>query len=273
MTEADALRATLRRLLALEPEALPPEHSFLVPDGEGPFPAVLYAHLHGGQYALGRRELTEGWRCLQGPYARDLLAAGYAVLCIDMPGFGARQGEGNEGALAKAALWQGRTLMGRMLGELLAGFDWLAAHPKVDAARIATLGLSMGGTHAYWLAALEPRVAAVAQLCVLADIGPMIRDGSFDKHNHYMTVPGLLHHAEMGDVAGLVAPRPQLICHGGADALTPEPARCHALTRVRAAYAGSDALELFTAPEAGHEETPDMRRRVLDFLSRTIGTG
>lgn len=273
MTEADALRATLRRLLALEPEALPPEHTFLVPEGEGPFPAVLYAHLHGGHYDLGRRELTEGWRCLQGPYAPDLLAAGYAVLCIDMPGFGGRQGEGTEGALAKAALWQGRTLMGRMLGELQAGFDWLAAHPKVDAARIATLGLSMGGTHAYWLAALEPRVAAVAQLCVLADIGPMIRDGSFDKHNHYMTVPGLLHHAEMGDVAGLVAPRPQLICHGGADALTPEPARSHALTRVRAAYAGSDALELYTAPEAGHEETPDMRRRVLDFLSRTIGTG
>jgi dipeptidyl aminopeptidase/acylaminoacyl peptidase len=50
-----------------------------------------------------------------------------------------------------------------MLGDLAAGLDALAADPDVDAGtRIGAMGLSMGATHAYWLAALDDRVAAVA---------------------------------------------------------------------------------------------------------------
>jgi dipeptidyl aminopeptidase/acylaminoacyl peptidase len=79
-----------------------------------------------------------------------------------MPGHGARQAEGSEGALAKAALWRGETLMGRMLGDLAAGLTRSAADPGSMRARIGAMGLSMGATHAYWLAALDDRVAAVA---------------------------------------------------------------------------------------------------------------
>ena len=54
------LRDQLRNLLAL-PEQVPKlaTFTFLAPDGAGPFPAVLYCHAHGGNYDLGRRELTE----------------------------------------------------------------------------------------------------------------------------------------------------------------------------------------------------------------------
>jgi len=217
---------------------------YLCPAGPGPHPAVVYCHAHGGRFETGAAELTGGRPALQGPYGPALAGLGIASLAIDLAPFGARQGEGPEAALAKACLWEGRPLMGRMLAELHGAFGWLAARPEIDAARIGTLGLSMGGTHAYWLAALEPRVAACAQLCVLADIAPLIASGAHDLHGPYMTVPGLLAEGDMGDVAALVAPRPQLVALGGTDPLTPREARDPALARLRAGYGEGGALEV-----------------------------
>ncbi len=260
------LRDQLRGLLGLgSPSTLPEAHTYLCPDGPGPHPAVLYCHAHGGDYGLGRRELTDGARWLAAPYAPDLLAAGWAVLCIDMPGFGDRRDLGSENALVKAGLWRGQPLFGWMVAEQIAGVQWLAARPEIDATRILTLGMSMGGALSLWTAALEPRVAACVHLCILADIAPMIAAGAHDRHGHYLTVPGLLPVAEAGDVAALIAPRPQFVGHGSADALTPAPARDAAIARLQPAYQG-DLLRTFMADGSAHLETPEMRKAVLDFM-------
>jgi len=260
------LHDQLRGLLGLgSPSVLPEAHSYFCPDGPGPHPAVLYCHAPGGEYGLGRRELTEGARWLVAPYAPDLLAAGWAVLCIDMPGFGDRAKLGTESALVKAGLWQGRPYFGWMVAEQIAGLQWLAARCEIDATRIITLGMSMGGALSLWTAALEPRIAACVHLCFLADIAPLIATGAHDRHGHYLTVPGFLPLAETGDVAALIAPRPQFVGHGSDDALTPASARDAALARLRTAYS-DDALRTFMAERTGHVETPEMRRHVLDFL-------
>ena len=244
---------------------------FLHPAGQGPYPAVLYCHAHGNRYETGADELILGRPALQGPYGPALADLGIASLAIDLAPFGARQGEGPEGALAKAALWQGRPLMGRMLAELHAAYLWLADRPDIEPTRIATLGLSMGGTHAYWLAALEPRIAACAHLCVFSDIAPLIAMGAHDLHAPYMTVPGLLAEGDMGDVAALIAPRPQFVGLGGTDPLTPPAARQPALDRLTAAYAGApDNLQVHLSPGTGHVETPAMRRDTLAFLAHHL---
>jgi dienelactone hydrolase len=244
---------------------------YLRPDHKGPGPAVLYCHAHGNSYATGADELTRGRPALQAPYGPALAALGIASLSIDLAPFGARQHEGPEDALAKAGLWRGRPLMGQMLAELAAALGWLAARPEIDAGRIATLGLSMGGTHAYWLAALDPRVAACAHLCVFADIAPLIASGAHELHGPYLTVPGLLAEGDMGDVAALVAPRPHYVALGAADPLTPEPARNAAIARLRAGYAAApDRLALHIAPGTGHAETARMRSGTLAFLRRHL---
>jgi hypothetical protein len=120
------------------------------------------------------------------------------------------------------------------------------------------MGLSMGATHAYWLAALDERVAAVAHLCAFADMAPLIASGAHDLHGIYMSVPGLLAKGDMGDVAALIAPRPQFIAWGGRDPLTPEAAISPALSRVTApiAQAGAEnALWIVPTPR------PATRRR------------
>jgi len=236
--------------------------------------AVLYCHAHGNRPDIGRKELLDGRPALLSPPGPWLTKAGFAVLCLDMPGFGARQGEGREDSLAKALLWQGRTLMGEMLGDLRAGLDVIEDMKELSGLRVATMGISMGATHAYWLAALDDRVAGAAHLCAFANIKPLIASGAHDLHGLYMTVPGLLCRGDMEDVAALLAPRPQLMCAGGKDALTPAAALGPAIATLEQAYKAhhaEDALHVLVDLDAGHEESEKMRAATLAFLDRVFG--
>ncbi|MEM6460940.1 MAG: alpha/beta fold hydrolase [Pseudomonadota bacterium] len=234
------------------------------------YPAILYCHAHGKRYDIGRAELATGRPALHAPFGPDLVARGFAVLCADMPGFGSRQHEGGENALAKAALWNGTTLMGAMLADLSACLDYLTSRQDVDPARISTLGISMGATHAYWLAALDQRISGVAHLCAFANMQPLIESGAHDLHGPYMTVPGLLQRCDMADIAAMIAPRPQFVAYGCLDPLTPAAAIEPALATLHGAYqrAGApDELTVQRSINTGHVETPEMREAVLRFLT------
>ncbi len=240
---------------------------FLHPPGPDA-PAILYCHAHGGRYDIGKTELTDGRPALTGPYLGDLAAAGYAVLCLEMPCFGARAGQ-KEDATAKALLWHGKTLFGQMLAELSAGITYLARHPDIDPNRIATCGISMGGTHAWWLAALDPRVRAAVSLCCFADLARLIETGAHDGHGNYMTVPGLLDLTSTGNLAGLTAPRAQFHGVGLQDWSTPMDAFEIARAESEHNYkTNSDQLQFHVENDTGHTETDTMRRAALQFLSR-----
>ena len=240
------------------------------PAGPGPRPAILYGHAHGDAYEIGASELLDGRPALLSPLGPVFAAAGYVTLSIEMPTFGERR-EPNESALTKALLWYGKSLFGLMLSEQAAALTYLAARPDVNADRIGMFGLSMGSTLSYWLAAVDERIAAIAHLCCYADYATLIETGAHQGHGIYLTVPGLLAMTSTGEIAGLVAPRPQLICVGEDDSLTPPLAVDRALLETRAAYEKGGILEVLRQAGVGHEETPQMRAAVLDFFSRTLG--
>ena len=244
------------------------------PEGAGPFPAVLVVHAHGGRPDIGARELVGGRPAMPDPIGPDLARAGFVAACFDLPCFGSRAAQESESAAAKAALWRGGSLAGRMLGELSAQLDWLAARPEVDARRIGVFGLSMGATLGSWLAAVDGRVAALAQMVCLADMAALIESGAHDLHGIYLTVPGLLALTSTGRIAGLVAPRPQVVGLGDRDPLTPPDAADIALAELRAAYAAAGAgaaLTVVREPEAGHQVTPAMRAAALALFRRMAG--
>lgn len=239
-------------------------------DDAGPRPAILYAHSHGGKYHIGADELIEGREYLLDPPGPALARAGYVTLCLDMPCFGTRSAV-SEGAAAKALLWYGGSLLGKMLCDEAAALTYLAGRPDVDASRIGALGMSMGSTLSYFHAALDERIAAVAHLCCFADQRTMIELGAHDGHGIYMTVPGLLNEADAGSIAALIAPRPQLVCIGEADSLTPAPAVDKAWAELAPAYRGlPDTLERVSEPGVGHVETARMRQAVLGFFARHL---
>jgi dienelactone hydrolase len=235
-------------------------------------PAILYAHAHGARYDIGASELLNGRDALVEPMGPVLARAGYVTLAIDMPTFGERATL-SESAVAKALLWQGRSLFGQMLSEQAAALTYLASRPDVDADRIGAFGISMGCTLGYWLAAMDPRIAAVAHLCCFADLRTLIELGNHDLHGIYLTIPGLLAEADAGAIASLIAPRPQLICIGDADPLTPPAAVDRALSELEPSYAdNSSKLSIIREPQVGHQETWRMREATLAFFSTNLVT-
>lgn len=245
------------------------------PNEEGLFPAVLYCHAHGGNYRIGKSELLAARPALpMGAYGPALAQRGIASLCIDLPCFGERAC--SESALAKKLLWHGDTLFGMMLRELAGALDYLCARQDTDANRIATLGLSMGATTAWWLAALDERVGAVAELCCFADLETLIAQDGHDLHSIYMTVPGLVQRFSTADIARLIVPRPHLCTIGTHDPLTPAQAVSKATRELAQSYADAGrphAWQLLIETNSGHVETKQMREAVLAFLAAELGSG
>jgi Abhydrolase family len=235
---------------------------------KGRLPAVVYNHSHGGGYAIGKKELVDGRSYLQSPpYAKPLVDAGCVVLCIDHWVFGERS-HTTEADTFKAMLWQGRVLWGMMVYDSLRALDYLVARPEVDAARVATLGMSMGSTMAFWLAALDERVKVTVDICCQTDFHTLVEKKGLAGHGIYYYVPGLLKHFTTSDIDALIAPRPHLALAGLQDKLTPVEGLDVIDREMKAVYAEAGHPERWKMLryDVGHQETAEGRREVLDFL-------
>lgn len=189
-----------------------------------------------------------------------------------MPCFGERQ-HLKESATAKACFWYGDTLYGWMLSELIASVSYLADQPFVDAKRIATLGISMGGTHAWWLAALDARISATVALCCFADLSCLIKNDLHDGHGIYMSVPDLLSQTSTGGLAASACPKPQFFGIGLEDPCTPP--HCFELARdellsVYSEAGAADQLVFHVESDLAHQESKLMRENALAFLQRCL---
>lgn len=249
-----------------------PAYVTLPLDARGPAPAVLYNHAHGSDYALGKDELLNGRSHLQAPpYAEALAREGVAALCIDHWVFGERATR-TESAAFKQMLWEGRVLWGMMVYDSLRAIDFLVERPEVDPARIGTLGLSMGSTMAWWVAALDTRVKVCVDLCCLTDYQALIDAGGLDGHGVYYYVPRLLKHFTSAEINALIAPRPHLGLAGDRDPLTPPAGLDRIDAALRDAYAAAGAPEAWRLLryDCGHQETPGMRVEVIEWLRRWL---
>ncbi len=234
----------------------------------GRAPAVLYNHAHGGQYHIGKREFVEPCDALQSPpYAKALTDLGYCALCIDAWNFGQRRGR-SESELFKEMLWRGRVLWGMMVYDSIRAVDYLATRPEVDAGRLATLGLSMGSTMAWWLAALDERIRVCVDICCLTDYDELIKARGLDGHGIYYYVPSLLKHFSTAEINALIAPRAHLALAGNYDRLTPPAGLDRIDASLKETYAACGVPEHWRMLryETGHYETAHGRAAIIEFL-------
>jgi hypothetical protein len=236
-------------------------------------PALLYIHAHSGTYGLGKEELIQGRKVLPA-YAPVCAAKGLVTLAIDSWCFSGRKHDENgstgEWDAFKLMLWKGQVLWGMMMFDEFQAVTYLTGRPEVDAARIGAFGLSMGSTKAWWLAALDPRVKVCIDLCCLTDYEALIRHHHLRGHGIYYYVPRLLQHFQTHEINELIVPRPHLSLNGREDKLTPpegvERIRAHLFPLYERHGRKDDCrIELF---DCGHEETPDMRKVVSQWLDR-----
>ncbi len=246
----------------------------LIPDKRAAkAPGLIYIHAHGGTYELGKEELLRG-RAVLKAYAPVCAEKGIVTLAIDSWCFSERKhaadGRQGETDAFKEMLWRGRVLWGMMMYDEVQAVSYLASRPEVDPRRIGAMGLSMGSTKAWWLAALDERVKVCIDLCCLTDYEELIKAQNLKGHGIYYFVPRLLKHFQTHEVNELIVPRAHLSLNGRADRLTPpegvDRIRAYLLPLYRQHGREADCrIELF---DCGHEETPEMRQIVSAWLDR-----
>ncbi|GGH19039.1 dienelactone hydrolase family protein [Paenibacillus segetis] len=240
--------------------------------GEGPFPLVVFNHSHGGNYSNGRNEFVLSSAYLQQPsFAKTLTGMGYAACCIDMWGFNERGGK-TESELVKEMLWQGQVLWGMMLYDNQRLVDYMCQREDIDAARIATIGMSMGGLMAWWLAALDERIGVIIDICGQVDAHTLIAKRGLDHHGFYSYVPGLLKHFTTLDIQKMIAPRPRMSLVGKSDRLCPLEGVEHLAAGLSEAYRDVGKPEHWqpVVTIGGHMETLEMRVTWQQFLSEHL---
>lgn len=251
------------------------------PNQTAPAPGILYLHVHGNKYQQGKDELFRERipGIMPGP---DLARAGYVVLCIDAYGFGEREyhgplgaeesGSAVESALYKHFIWQGMTLWGMMLRDDLLALNLLLIRPEVDTQRVALTGMSLGGSRATWLAALDDRAQAVIPVAQMTRYRDFAASGRYNLHGIYYYVPGFLKSGiDMEHLVALAAPRMQTILIGDSDPLSPVSGIRTVIEQARSIYRLYDAEQHLTAhiePDIAHAYTPTMYAAMRETLKR-----
>lgn len=262
----------------------------MIPEGhEGRGPAILYNHYHGGKYGQGKEEVLirafgrdeRGHKLITG---EELVRAGYVVMCIDAYAFGERQFHGPRGkreakgsvesALFKAFLWEGKTLWGMMVRDDVLALNYLVSREEVDAERIAAMGMSMGSTRTWWLAALDERVKVAVCVACLTRYQELIEEGSLYCHGIYYFVPGMIGEGmDIEKLVGLIAPRALLTLAGDSDAGSPVSGVriINEFQRgVYGLYGKGDYFRAVIYEGVGHVYTPEMWNETILWLKRHL---
>jgi dienelactone hydrolase len=243
----------------------------LVPDNiDKKAPCMLYCHAHFGTYNIGKDELLNG-RSVMPAYAPVYARKGILTLAIDSWCFGERKGI-TEADAFKKMLWHGQTLFGMMLFDEMRALDYLLSRPEADASRVGVFGLSMGATKAWWLSALDTRITTCLDLCCMTDFHELMLADNLKGHGIYYYVPSLLKHFETKTINGLIVPRPHVSLNGRHDDLTPpkgvEKVRDYLVPLYEKHGRKDDCnIALF---DCGHEELPEMRQIMLNWLDKHL---
>ena len=240
-----------------------------------PAPGLLYLHWHGGMYDLGKEMLLKGVEVAPA-YAPVCVQKGLVTLAIDSWCFGERKHEknghqGEENAF-KLMLWRGQVLYGMMVFDEFRAMDYLASRPEVDKQRLGVLGMSMGSTKAWWLAALDPRVKLCMDVCCLTDYDELIKAHGLQGHGIYYYVPSLLKHFQTAEINELIVPRAHLSVNGTRDELTPPAGVDKVRDYLLPLYSkyGKEAQLRVERFDCAHVELPEMRRLILEWMDRYL---
>lgn len=187
--------------------------NLFVPEGKGPFPAVIVSPGHSPSGKAGDYR-----------FAANFARAGFVVLAYDIVGEGERWQQydadlnvsrlerptAEHSLAAYQSLLVGRPVVRYFINDAMRGIDYLASRPEVDPQRIGAYGCSGGGAVTAYLAALDPRVKAAASACfvttmhhLLTSVGP--QEG--EQSTPGFTAAGL----DLADWVELAAPRPYAI--------------------------------------------------------------
>jgi len=227
--EADYVRERVE--IQTEPGVVMPFYAIRLKALQGrKLPAVLCPHGHGSGGKLspaGRADIpqvADAVRIYNYDYGLQFARAGFATFCPDARGFGERRETAAVDLMQSSCQWinnmavpLGQTVTGMWAWDLSRLIDYVRTRQDCRRGGVGCAGLSGGGLQTLWAAALDDRV----RCAVVSGYMYGYRESLLMLHMNCSCnyVPHLYEHADMGDVAALIAPRPLLVETGDADPL------------------------------------------------------
>ena len=267
----------------------------LIPDGKGPFPAVNLLHDHGAHLFIGKEKVIRPLACEDSTVIKDaeawltgyghqffgdyLAKNGFVVFAADAPMWGERgQKEGPRrdryDMIAGNMMMYGIDLSAYMTYDDIAGTEYLATLPEVDASRIGCTGWSMGAYRAWMLAALSDRIKASASICwmVTTDEQMSFKYNRTENGGFANCFPGLRRWLDYPHVASIACPKAMLFINGSQDKLFPVAGVQKAFDTMHTTWQSQGAddkleTEIWDIP---HSCPVKAQERVLEFFQKHL---
>ncbi len=250
----------------------------LTPSGKGPFPLAicLQGHSTGMHISLGEPRFPGDTESIRGgrDIARQAVAEGYCALAIEQRNMGCCGGDEhgpNCYVPTMGNLLLGRTTLGERIWDVSKALDVVSLlFPQVDLERVICTGNSGGGTVTFYAACLEPRIGLAAPSCSVCTYKDSIMAM---QHCVCNFIPGIRRFFEMGDLAGLIAPRPLLLLAGEKDPIFPIQGVRESFQTIQKLYqaAGKPNACALAVGAEGHQYYPELAWKGIKMLSEEIG--
>lgn len=268
----------------------------LVPEGEGPFPAIVLLHDHGAHFSIGKEKMVrpfhvapevmedaDQWasQCYDGQYVGDYLARhGYVVLAVDALFWGERGRKEGTSYDAQQALASNFLQMGASWGAFInvddmRSAEFLASLPFVDKERVGSLGFSMGAYRSWMLAALTDVVRASASICWMnttEHLMTLTNNQNKGGSAYAMLIPALRRYLDYPHVASIACPKPTLFFNGTRDKLFPIEGVKDAYQEMEAVWKSQGASDHLVTKlwDEKHFFNKEMQKETLEFFDRWL---
>lgn len=268
----------------------------LVPEGEGPFPAIVLLHDHGAHFSIGKEKMVrpfhvapevmedaDQWasQCYDGQYVGDYLARhGYVVLAVDALFWGERGRKEGTSYDAQQALASNFLQMGASWGAFInvddmRSAEFLASLPFVDKERVGSLGFSMGAYRSWMLAALTDVVRASASICWMnttEHLMTLTNNQNKGGSAYAMLIPALRRYLDYPHVASIACPKPTLFFNGTRDKLFPIEGVKDAYQEMETVWKSQGASDRLVTKlwDEKHFFNKEMQKETLEFFDRWL---
>ena len=268
----------------------------LVPEGKGPFPAIVLLHDHGAHFSIGKEKMVrpfhvapevmedaDQWasQCYDGQYVGDYLARhGYVVLAVDALFWGERGRKEGTSYDAQQALASNFLQMGASWGAFInvddmRSAEFLASLPFVDKERVGSLGFSMGAYRSWMLAALTDVVRASASICWMnttEHLMTLTNNQNKGGSAYAMLIPALRRYLDYPHVASIACPKPTLFFNGTRDKLFPIEGVRDAYQEMEAVWQSQGASDHLVTKlwDEKHFFNKEMQKETLEFFDRWL---
>lgn len=180
---------------------------------------------------------------------------GYCALTLEQRCFGESGGlpEPDCYKTSMLAIMLGRTLIGQRVWDVQRAIDVIESHFSfIDKDKICLMGNSGGGTATFYSACMEERISVAMPSCALCTFEKSIASIRHCSCNH---IPNIAKYFDMGDLAGLIAPRKLVMVSGKEDKIFPIDGaqETYDLSSKMFKFAGAENNCAFVIGDGGHK--------------------